>query len=85
MYNRVEKSAPPRQTPTELLTAVREETQQLEEELTNHQEVAPGGTAHPGTKQGIQTRSRNAPNERCSLRPIYKFINVLLSLWITIN
>ncbi|XP_055749476.1 myotubularin-related protein 7-like isoform X2 [Salvelinus fontinalis] len=51
MYNRVEKSAPPRQTPTDLLTAVREETQQLEEELTNHQEVAPGGTANPGTKQ----------------------------------
>uniref|UniRef100_A0A8C7PA87 Myotubularin related protein 7b n=1 Tax=Oncorhynchus mykiss TaxID=8022 RepID=A0A8C7PA87_ONCMY len=85
MYNRVEKSSPPRQTPTDLLTAVREETQQLEEELTNHQEVAPGGTAQPGTKQGIQTRSRSAPNERCSLRPIYNFINVLLSLLITIN
>ncbi|CAB1327167.1 unnamed protein product [Coregonus sp. 'balchen'] len=38
MYNRVEKSAPPRQTPVDLLTVVREETQQLEEELTNHQE-----------------------------------------------
>uniref|UniRef100_A0A3P8YNE0 Myotubularin phosphatase domain-containing protein n=1 Tax=Esox lucius TaxID=8010 RepID=A0A3P8YNE0_ESOLU len=59
MYNRLEKSAPPRHSPADLLTAVREETQQLEQELTNHQEVAPRGTAHSGTKQGIQTRSRN--------------------------
>uniref|UniRef100_A0A6Q2WS73 Myotubularin phosphatase domain-containing protein n=1 Tax=Esox lucius TaxID=8010 RepID=A0A6Q2WS73_ESOLU len=55
MYNRLEKSAPPRHSPADLLTAVREETQQLEQELTNHQEVAPRGTAHSGTKQGIQT------------------------------
>uniref|UniRef100_A0A672FZX0 Myotubularin related protein 7b n=1 Tax=Salarias fasciatus TaxID=181472 RepID=A0A672FZX0_SALFA len=63
LYNHVEKSTPPRQSPADFLSAVREESQQLEEELTNHQEVAPGGTAHhhhqhqhhPGSRQGIQT------------------------------
>lgn len=56
LYGHVEKSLPARQSPADFLSAVREESQQLEEELTNHQEVPPGGTAHhhPGSRQGIQ-------------------------------
>uniref|UniRef100_A0A673BC71 Myotubularin-related protein 7-like n=1 Tax=Sphaeramia orbicularis TaxID=375764 RepID=A0A673BC71_9TELE len=49
-------SVPPRQSPADFLSAVREESHQLEEELTNHQEVPPGGPAHhyPCSRQGIQ-------------------------------
>ena len=60
LYNHAERSSPPRQSPADFLSAVREESQQLEEELTNHQEVPPGGPAHqhqhpsPGSRQGIQ-------------------------------
>lgn len=57
LYNHAQKSTPPRQSTADFLSAVREESQQLEEELTNHQEVPPGGTAHhhyPGSRQGIQ-------------------------------
>ncbi|XP_013871393.1 myotubularin-related protein 7 [Austrofundulus limnaeus] len=46
LYNHVDKSTPPHQSPADFLSAVREESQQLEEELTNHQEVPAGGTAH---------------------------------------
>ncbi|KAM4750737.1 myotubularin-related protein 7b isoform 3-T3 [Anableps anableps] len=46
LYNHLEKTTPPRQSPADFLSAVREESQQLEEELTNHQEVPAGGTAH---------------------------------------
>lgn len=63
LYNHVEKSTPPRQSPADFLSAVREQSQQLEEELTNHQEVPPGGTAHhhlhPGSRQGIQHTNTN--------------------------
>ncbi|XP_068448233.1 myotubularin-related protein 7-like isoform X3 [Clinocottus analis] len=38
LYNHVEKSTPPLQSPNDFLSAVREESQQLEKELTNHQE-----------------------------------------------
>ncbi|XP_075870610.1 myotubularin-related protein 7b isoform X3 [Nelusetta ayraudi] len=57
LYNHAEKSTPSRQSPSDFLSGVREQTQQLEEELTNQQEVPPGGTAHhhPGSGQGIQT------------------------------
>uniref|UniRef100_A0A1A7YLX3 Myotubularin related protein 7b n=1 Tax=Iconisemion striatum TaxID=60296 RepID=A0A1A7YLX3_9TELE len=52
LYNHMEKSTPPRQSPADFLSAVREESQQLEEELTNHQEVPAGGTAHQHHQQG---------------------------------
>uniref|UniRef100_A0A671UTB8 Myotubularin related protein 7b n=1 Tax=Sparus aurata TaxID=8175 RepID=A0A671UTB8_SPAAU len=64
LYNHMEKSSPPRQSPADFLSAVREESQQLEEELTNHQEVPPGGTAHHhlGSRQGIQhTKTPSVP------------------------
>lgn len=63
LYNHVEKSTPPRQSPADFLSAVREESQQLEEELTNHQEVSPGGTAHhhhPGSNQEDSSPDREA-------------------------
>ncbi|KAF3851770.1 hypothetical protein F7725_005125 [Dissostichus mawsoni] len=44
LYNHAEKSTPPRQSPADFLSTVREESQQLEEELANQQEVPPGGT-----------------------------------------
>ena len=54
MYNRAEKpsAVAARQSASECLSAVREETQQLEEELTTHQEV-PRGTVRSPTQQGI--------------------------------
>uniref|UniRef100_A0A673BIF0 Myotubularin-related protein 7-like n=1 Tax=Sphaeramia orbicularis TaxID=375764 RepID=A0A673BIF0_9TELE len=56
LYHHMDKSVPPRQSPADFLSAVREESHQLEEELTNHQEVPPGGPAHhyPCSRQGIQ-------------------------------
>lgn len=39
MYNRFEKGLHPRQSVTEYLMAVKEETQQLEEELVDLEEV----------------------------------------------
>ncbi|XP_061686068.1 myotubularin-related protein 7b isoform X8 [Syngnathoides biaculeatus] len=38
LYNHVERSTPPYQSPADFLSTLKEETQQLEEELTNHQE-----------------------------------------------
>lgn len=61
LYSHLEKATPPRQSPADFLSAVREESQQLEEELTNQQEVPAGGTAHH-SKQGIQ--HTNAPLTR---------------------
>ncbi|XP_023190168.1 myotubularin-related protein 7-like isoform X2 [Xiphophorus maculatus] len=46
LYSHLEKATPPRQSPADFLSAVREESQQLEEELTNQQEVPARGTAH---------------------------------------
>lgn len=50
LYNHSERMS---QSPVDLLSAVRVESQQLEEELTNHEEVSPGGPAHhhPGSRQ----------------------------------
>lgn len=62
LYNHAEKSTPSRQSPSDFLSAVREQTQQLEEELTNQQEVPPGGTAHhhPGSGQEDSSSDREA-------------------------
>ncbi|XP_028327362.1 myotubularin-related protein 7b isoform X2 [Gouania willdenowi] len=46
LYHRAQKPTPPPQCPADFLLAVKDETKQLEEELTNHQEVSPGRTAH---------------------------------------
>ncbi|KAG7235901.1 hypothetical protein INR49_002099 [Caranx melampygus] len=72
LYNHMEKSMPPSQSPVDFLSAVREESQQLEEELTNHQEVPPGGTAHhhPGSRQGIQhTKTHHHHLRTTSVQP----------------
>lgn len=67
LYHHMEKS-PPRQSPADFLSAVKEQSQQLEAELTNHQEVSAGGTAHHhhyhhlGSKQGIQDTNTNKHN-----------------------
>ncbi|XP_058495983.1 myotubularin-related protein 7b isoform X2 [Solea solea] len=66
LYNKEAKSTPPPQSPADFLSAVREESTQLEEELTNHQEVPPGGTVHhhehhPGSRQE-NGRSDREPN-----------------------
>ncbi|XP_028832550.1 myotubularin-related protein 7b isoform X2 [Denticeps clupeoides] len=50
MYNRLDQASAARQSPADCLSAVREETQQLEEELSTHQEV-PRGTVHSPTRQ----------------------------------
>nr|XP_057947637.1 myotubularin-related protein 7b isoform X1 [Doryrhamphus excisus] len=47
LYNHVERSTSPRQSPADFLTAVRAESQQLEEELTNHQERIAALTGKP--------------------------------------
>uniref|UniRef100_G3PVV8 Myotubularin phosphatase domain-containing protein n=1 Tax=Gasterosteus aculeatus aculeatus TaxID=481459 RepID=G3PVV8_GASAC len=57
LYNRMEKSIPPCQSAAHFLSAVKGESQQLKEELTNHQEVPSEGTANHkplGFRQGIQ-------------------------------
>lgn len=74
LYNHVEKATPPRQSPVDFLSAVREESQQLEEELTNHQEVSARGTAHhhPGSRQGIQHTDTQSQNIK---------VKVLIGLW----
>ncbi|XP_028258666.1 myotubularin-related protein 7-like isoform X2 [Parambassis ranga] len=61
LYNHVEKSTPPRQSPADFLAAVKEESQQLEEELTNHQEVPPGGPTHQ--QQGSRQEDSNPDGE----------------------
>ncbi|XP_033950749.1 phosphatidylinositol-3-phosphate phosphatase MTMR7-like isoform X2 [Pseudochaenichthys georgianus] len=62
LYNHAEKSTPPRQSPADFLSTVREESQQLEEELANQQEVPPGGTPpHPlGFRQEDSSPDRGA-------------------------
>ncbi|KAM8880315.1 phosphatidylinositol-3-phosphate phosphatase MTMR7-like isoform 1-T1 [Spinachia spinachia] len=59
LYNHMEKSMPPCQSPTHFLSAVRGEAQQLKEGLTNHQEVPPGGTAHHNPLGSKQDSSPN--------------------------
>ncbi|XP_070712500.1 myotubularin-related protein 7b [Pempheris klunzingeri] len=58
LYNHVEKSAPPRQSPADFLSAVREESQQLEEELSNHQERMAALTGKPIMWQKIEVPRR---------------------------
>ncbi|XP_049577493.1 myotubularin-related protein 7 isoform X5 [Syngnathus scovelli] len=64
LYNHTERSTPPCQSPADFLSAMREESLQLEEELTNHQEVAPGGNVHhhPGSRQEDICANREANN-----------------------
>ncbi|XP_054882396.1 myotubularin-related protein 7-like [Poeciliopsis prolifica] len=47
LYSHLEKATPPRQSPADFLSAVREESQQLEEELTNQQERLAALTGEP--------------------------------------
>nr|XP_061833201.1 myotubularin-related protein 7-like isoform X1 [Nerophis lumbriciformis] len=58
LYNHVERSTPPRQSPADFLTAVREESQQLEEELTNHQERIAALTGKPITWTKVEVKRR---------------------------
>ncbi|KAM8771729.1 myotubularin-related protein 7b isoform 1-T1 [Acanthopagrus schlegelii] len=58
LYNHMEKSSPPRQSPADFLSAVREESQQLEEELTNHQERIAALTGQPITWEKITVPRR---------------------------
>ncbi|XP_029356200.1 myotubularin-related protein 7b isoform X2 [Echeneis naucrates] len=47
LYSHIDKSMPPCQSPADFLSAMREESQQLEEELTNHQERIAALTGRP--------------------------------------
>uniref|UniRef100_A0A1A8GEV9 Myotubularin related protein 7b n=1 Tax=Nothobranchius korthausae TaxID=1143690 RepID=A0A1A8GEV9_9TELE len=58
LYNHAEKSTPPRQSPADFLSAVREESQQLEEELTNHQERIRALTGKPIMWEKIEVLRR---------------------------
>ncbi|XP_034716433.1 myotubularin-related protein 7-like isoform X2 [Etheostoma cragini] len=58
LYNKTEKSTPPRQSPADFLSAVREESQQLEEELTNHQERIAALTGKPIMWEKIEVPKR---------------------------
>ncbi|XP_047220662.1 myotubularin-related protein 7b isoform X1 [Girardinichthys multiradiatus] len=64
LYNHVEKSTPPRQSPADFLSAVREESHRLEEELTNHQERITVLTGKP-----IMWEKMEAPWRRSSRLP----------------
>uniref|UniRef100_UPI003AAB719B myotubularin-related protein 7b n=1 Tax=Centroberyx gerrardi TaxID=166262 RepID=UPI003AAB719B len=64
LYHHVEKAAPPRQSPADFLSAVREESQQLEEELTNHQERIAALTGKPITWEKIQVPRRRTSQLR---------------------
>ncbi|XP_038570524.1 myotubularin-related protein 7-like isoform X1 [Micropterus salmoides] len=58
LYNHMEKLTPPRQSPADFLCAVREESQQLEKELTNHQERIAALTGKPITWEKIKVPRR---------------------------
>ncbi|KAM4750736.1 myotubularin-related protein 7b isoform 2-T2 [Anableps anableps] len=64
LYNHLEKTTPPRQSPADFLSAVREESQQLEEELTNHQERIAALTGEP-----IRWEKTAVPRRRSSRLP----------------
>lgn len=57
LYHHMEKSMSSPQSPADFLSAVREKSQQLEEEMTNHREVPSGGSTKRhhqlGPKQGM--------------------------------
>lgn len=63
LYHHMEKSMSSPQSPADFLSAVREKSQQLEEEMTNHREVPAGGsTKHHhqlGPKQGMHGTNPN--------------------------
>lgn len=77
LYHHMEKSMSSPQSPADFLSVVREKSQQLEEELTNHREVPAGGTAKHhqqlGPKQGIHNtnthdgRQNQNPASSCLL------------------
>ncbi|XP_067114254.1 myotubularin-related protein 7-like [Osmerus mordax] len=70
MYNRSEKAAPPRQSPSECLTAMREESQQLEQELANHQErIAALMMRHTQEERGRKEEERGREEEERSETP----------------
>lgn len=54
LYNHADKTATPLQSPSQCLSTMREESQHLEEELANQQEV-PRGITHPGSKQEVNS------------------------------
>ncbi|XP_075870593.1 myotubularin-related protein 7b isoform X1 [Nelusetta ayraudi] len=58
LYNHAEKSTPSRQSPSDFLSGVREQTQQLEEELTNQQERIAALTGKPITWEKLQIPRR---------------------------
>ncbi|KAF1395654.1 hypothetical protein PFLUV_G00013850 [Perca fluviatilis] len=64
LYNHTEKSTPPRQSPADFLSAVREESQQLEEELTNHQERIAALTGKPIMWEKIEVPRRRTSHLR---------------------
>ncbi|KAM4595189.1 myotubularin-related protein 7b isoform 1-T1 [Fundulus diaphanus] len=71
LYNHAEKPPPPRQSPADFLSAVREESQQLEEELTNQQERIAALTGRPVTweKMAVPRRSRRLPHRHSGPDP----------------
>ncbi|XP_061535899.1 myotubularin-related protein 7b isoform X2 [Phycodurus eques] len=71
LYNHVERSTPPYQSPADLLSAVREESQQLEEELTNHQERITVLTGKPimWEKVVVKRRTQHVQQRHCGPDP----------------
>ncbi|XP_044045644.1 myotubularin-related protein 7-like isoform X2 [Siniperca chuatsi] len=69
LYNHVEKSTPPRQSPADFLSAMREESQQLEGELTNHQERIAALTGKPITWEKIEVPRRTSHLRQRHCRP----------------
>ncbi|XP_061628087.1 myotubularin-related protein 7b isoform X5 [Phyllopteryx taeniolatus] len=71
LYNYVERSTPPYQSPADLLSAVREESQQLEEELTNHQERITVLTGKPimWEKVVVKRRTPHVQQRHCGPDP----------------
>ncbi|XP_015226930.1 PREDICTED: myotubularin-related protein 7-like [Cyprinodon variegatus] len=64
LYNHTERSKTPRQSPADFLSTVRAESQQLEEELTNHQERIAALTGKP-----ITLEKTEVPRRRTSRLP----------------
>ncbi|XP_047434403.1 myotubularin-related protein 7-like [Mugil cephalus] len=58
LYDHGDKATPPRQSPADFLSAVREESLQLEEELTNHQERIAALTGRPVTWPKVEVPRR---------------------------
>nr|XP_046256702.1 myotubularin-related protein 7b isoform X2 [Scatophagus argus] len=82
LYNHVEKSTPPRQSPADFLSAVREQSQQLEEELTNHQERISTLTGKPITWEKIEVARRRTSHMRrkhCGPDPPTTYIDPITS------